>query len=434
MLARLLYLVIFCLGCSARLLAQTYEPGYLVRSTGDTLRGEIENAFWDQPPTFIRFRPAAGGTSQLFQPRQLRAVSFTNGRFFRYEVLLLDQSAETRLAYLPRGSYVTMEPDSVLADVLLTGPVELLRVVLPGAVHYEMRRAGQPPLRLSQRQYLRETDTGSWQVTDGNNYRSQLDMYFIDCPAAGQVAQRVAFTAGGLGAVAQAYARNCAPPTGPPARSWLAQARLRRRTALRGGVLAGGRYNHIGSASGLVEGSCTDCLPHPYGGFYAELLLPGRTTAIYGELSLSSFRSQDAYYVGYDPTTGNTQYQVSGFRAALGTARLGLRHFFPLPHDQQLLLGAGYEYNTVLVQSPASPIKDYGYAFFGNAFAVPTLLPGLELGWRRQRLTANLSGQLYYQHDDTGLGNVLFGSSWAARFGLSYRLGRNTDDAARPQP
>ncbi|MEJ7662613.1 MAG: hypothetical protein WKG07_25140 [Hymenobacter sp.] len=111
-----------------------------MRSTGDTLRGEIENDFWEQPPTFIRFRRTADSPSELLKPRQLRAVSFTGGRYFRYEVLLLDRAAETRLPDIQRGNFVDMQPDSVLAEVLLTGPVELLRVARPGAVHFEVRR------------------------------------------------------------------------------------------------------------------------------------------------------------------------------------------------------------------------------------------------------------------------------------------------------
>ena len=433
MLLRLLCLAALCLGGPARLLAQTYEPGYLVRSTGDTLRGEIENEFWEQPPTFIRFRPAADHPSELLRPRQLRAVSFTGGRYFRYEVLLLDHAAETRLQQLPRGNSVDMQPDSVLAEVLLTGPVELLRVARPGAVHFEVRRSGQPPLRLSERQYLGENERGGWSVKDGNNYRDQLAIYFIGCPAAEQAARAATYTSLGLGAVAKAYARNCAP-AGPPLRSWLARAAPRRRVAFQGGVLAGGRFNRIESASALLAGGeCTDCRPHPFGGLYAELLSPGRTSALYGELSLSPFRSQDAYYLGLDPASGVPQYVSASFRALLATARIGGRRFIPLAHDQQLVAGFSFEYNVVLAESPVPLTKTYRYNFptEANAYAAPVLLPGLLLGWRHQRFTVSLDGQLYHSGRDLdGLGSILVGSSWAARLGLSYRLGRHPDAGA----
>ncbi|MCC3152127.1 hypothetical protein [Hymenobacter sp. BT770] len=46
MLLRILIVVIVFSCYSFHALAQAYEPGLLVRSNGDTLRGEIENSFW----------------------------------------------------------------------------------------------------------------------------------------------------------------------------------------------------------------------------------------------------------------------------------------------------------------------------------------------------------------------------------------------------
>jgi hypothetical protein len=130
----LLFLLSWLLLPAGSALAQSFEPGLIVRANGDTLRGEVENAFWVAPPTFIRFRPTAASPTELLQPRQLRAVSFTGGRFFRYEALPLDRTAETRLNSLPYGNRPDVQVDSVLAEVLLTGSVELRRVVQPGRV------------------------------------------------------------------------------------------------------------------------------------------------------------------------------------------------------------------------------------------------------------------------------------------------------------
>lgn len=84
--------------------AQAYEPGLLVKSNGDTVRGQVENRFWTEPPAFIRFRVTPASAPQQFQPRQLRAVSFSSGRYFRFEVLPIDHAAETRPSYLPAGT------------------------------------------------------------------------------------------------------------------------------------------------------------------------------------------------------------------------------------------------------------------------------------------------------------------------------------------
>jgi hypothetical protein len=435
MLLRLFYLLSTLLFFTNQLRAQVYEPGFLVRSTGDTLRGEIENGFWDEPPTFIRYRSAANSASKIFSARQLRTISFTGGRYFRHEIISLDQVAETRLENLLHGSFIHMHADSVLAEVLLTGPIELLRVVRPGATHYEVRRPDRPPLSLSERKYLSQTQNGAWVVTDGNNYRNQLALYFIDCPAAGSAAQVAPFTAPGLVGVAQAYATSCTASQ-QPGRSWLAPAELRRRGAFQAGVLAGMRYNRIGSPSTmLTETSNAGHQLLPFGGLYAELLQPSRITAFYGELSVSSFRNQAMQSLGYT-SQGNDQYVIYDYRGMLGTARIGVRFYQPLAHDQQLIFGLGFEYNKVWgLTTSGLNTSAYGYSYgptSDNAyFPPPTLLPNLTLGWRQQRFTLSLDGQLYHANTEyDGFSELFFGSNWATRLGLSYRLGRNPDNVS----
>jgi hypothetical protein len=438
MLARLFYLVTTLLFFTSSLSAQVYEPGFLVRSTGDTLRGELENGFWVESPSFIRYRQAADKPSELFQARQLRAISFTNGRYFRHEALALDQAAETRLDRLVHGSYVHMSTDSVFAEVLLMGPVELLRVVRPGATHYEVRRADRPPLSLSERQYLSERLNGAWVVTDGNNYRNQLALYFVDCPAASKAAQVAPFTAAGLVAVAQAYATTCTPSQ-QPAHSWLAQAAPRRRGAVQGGVLAGMRYNRISSPSTMLAETNTGYQLLPFGGLYVELLQPSRVAAFYGELSVSSFRNQAVQILGYD-NQGNYQYTPYDYRGMLGTARMGVRFYAPLAHDRQLLLGFGFEYNRVWgLTTTGFNTSAGGYSYAPSSaneyYPTPTVLPNLTLGWRQQRFTISLDGQLYHASADSGyFSELFFGSNWSTRLGLSYRLGRHPDNVlTKPQ-
>ena len=432
---RLLYSLIIYLLLAVPALAQVYEPGLLVRSNGDTLRGEIENSFWVEPPTFIRYRRSADSPSELFRAYQLRAVSLTDGRYFRYESLLLDQVAETRLENLQHGSYVVMQADSVLAEVLLTGPVELLRVVRPGATQYVLRRPDRPSLSLSERKYLSQTATGSWAITDGNNYHNQLDLYFIDCPATRSESAKASFTAAGLVAVAQAYATACSPSQ-QPAHSWLAQAKPRRREAFQAGVLVGGRYHRLESFAYNLAGTRTDGGVHPFGGFYAELLQPSRVAGFYGELSLSGFRNRSQEYLGTD-TNGRDAYQTFDYRALLATARIGVRFFSPLAHDQQLVYTLGFEKNRVFgatITATSGPLASPTTKQFD--YAATTLLPNLGVGWRRQRLTLGLDVQIYASSDGgDGLSQLFFGTNLAARLGLAYRLGHTTDKRVpRPLP
>ncbi|MBD2722260.1 hypothetical protein [Hymenobacter armeniacus] len=432
MLRRLLPLFAAFFGFIFQGRAQAYEPGLLVRATGDTLRGEIENGFWLEPPAFIRFRAAAGAPSQLFQPRQLRAVVFAQGRYFRYELLPLNHAAETNLAKLPRGNYFDVKQDSLLAEVLVDGPAGLQRVVQPGAVHYYVSAPGQPVLELSDRKYLRMNQNGSWEVADGNNYRNLLALYFGPCPAAAQAAERAPFTAAGLAAVVQAYNATCSPAK-QAGRSWLATAKPRRRMSLQGGVLAGARYNRIENMTGFTDGACVDCRVRPFGGLYAELFQPSRTAAVYGELSLSPYSNQLLYYNGY--SSSGTQYFAVDYWALLGTARLGLRFYFPLPREKQFMLGMGYELNSIIrarVNSTGTALpNDLGTK---DLYAAPTILPNLTLGWRSGRTTISADGQSYRNNAGSfDLFSNLVGSNYALRLALAYRLGRN-HDAPAPRP
>ena len=429
MTLRLLFALPALLLASLLAHAQAFEPGLLVRSSGDTLRGEIENGFWIEPPAFIRFRPAPGSDAQMLQPRQLRAVHFAGGRYFRYAALPINHAAETQLDRLPRGYATDMRTDSLLAEVLLEGPTELLRVVRNGVTHYLIQRPGQPYLALSERQYLRETPLGNWAVADGNNYAAEMSLYFGDCPAAVAVAEHTPFTASGIAAVVLAYNQACASAL-PPGRSWLALARPRRRLAFQGGLLAGGRYNRIEPQAyyGLGENECSDCQVHPYAGLYAELLQPSRTFAVYGELSLSPFQSLGRTYT-FTPT--GKAVDEYGYRGLLGTARLGIRYFFPLRHEQQLLLGFGYELNNVLSIHQTSGANAYVLPAQNDFYAATTLLPNVALGWRAQRLTGSIDMQLYHDSQRDDFSGNFFGTNYAARVGVSYRLGRNPD-AARP--
>ncbi|UOQ51999.1 hypothetical protein [Hymenobacter cellulosivorans] len=424
----LTYILLHCLAAQA----QTFEPGLLVRSNGDTLRGEVENSFWTEPPTYIRFRATPQGPSELFRPRQLRTVSFTGGRYFRYEALPLDHAAETRLDRLPKGFYPDVRLDSVLAEVLLEGPVRLLRVVTISTTHYFLDRPGQPVLDLSERKYLSIDSQGKLVIVEGNNYRSQLGLLFGDCPAALTVVDSAPFTAEGLAAVAQAYSAECAPER-QPSRSWLSQSTLRRRVAFRGGLLGGVRYNRIESVYGRTDGSCSDCKPRPFGGLYAELFQPGRIAAVYGELSLSPFQSRGSQYTQFTPA--GLGYTPFTYRALLGTARLGIRFVFPLAHsEQQWLIGFGYELNKVFspevsASTPLLVAPDTRELKFGAT----TLLPNISLGWRAQRLTATLDGQLYASStgSDSYIIQAFVGNNYVARLGLAYRLGRNPDKTFR---
>lgn len=120
-------------------------------------------------------------------------------------------------------------------------------------------------------------------------------------------------------------------------------------------------------------------------------------------------------------------YDEFGYRGLLGTARLGVRYFFSLRHEQQFVLGFGYEMNNVLNIKETNGNNAYVLLARNAFYASPTLLPNLTLAWRVQRFTASVDGQLYRDSQLYGFSSIFFGSNYAVRIGMGYRMGRNPD-------
>lgn len=68
----------------------------------------------------------------------------------------------------------------------------------------------------------------------------------------------------------------------------------------------------------------------------------------------------------------------------------------------------------------------------GLDFASPVLLPNVGLGWCSSRMTVSLDGQLYTGHVYDSFLSSFYGTDFALRLGVGYRLGRNPDAAVKP--
>ncbi|MCC3157832.1 hypothetical protein LJ737_11335 [Hymenobacter sp. 15J16-1T3B] len=436
--------------------AQTFERGYLVLSRGDTLRGEVENAFWSDPPDKIRFRSDAG--LRIYSAGQLRAVGLGGGRLLRHELLPLDRTAETDANRLQVGLHLAQHPDSVLADVLVDGPASLLGVTLNNVKHFFVRRPGQEYLEMTERRYLVLRD-GARRIADGNNYRGQLLLYFGDCPAAVSVAEAAAFTAAALAEVVETFNRECSSARQPGRRV----ARERRPPVkLQVGPTLGLRYNTLRFRTtdepaverATLNGVDLDGHVHPQIGAYLDLVHPGRRLALHLAVQHAAYGRT----VALPSPDGSAQWQGKlSWRGRLTTPQLGLRWLRPLGQQYQLLLGTGAE--VPLRWRNREESLQYGddaaatrlidnnqrlstYAVVRPGFGT-TLRPYLEAGVHRGRLTFTLTGRCYgreslfdhmvvsryivsgqFTHHN---GYDYSGRTYSLGVALGYQLNRNSD-------
>ncbi|TGE22957.1 porin family protein [Hymenobacter metallicola] len=113
-----------------------FRPGYVVPTSGDTIRGLIDNRGTVTLARQIRFKASAEGSVTEYAPAQLRAAGFTPGQ--NYESLSVDGGQ----AFLA---------------VLAKGPVSLYRYSDPNdRQHYYVLSATRPLTELLQRDTVQE--------------------------------------------------------------------------------------------------------------------------------------------------------------------------------------------------------------------------------------------------------------------------------------
>ena len=442
----LIPLFFFCIQLAK---AQSFEPGYVVLAQGDTLRGEVENAFWSDPPDKVRFRPTVSAPPTTYTSQQLSSVALQSGRLLRREALPLDRSAQVQLSRLTHGLQHQQRLDSVLADVLVIGPATLLEVKLDDVKHFLVRRETQPYIELAERLYL----SGENKIVDGNNYHNQLLLYFNDCPAAVAVSAKTPFTTAGIISVVQEYNRQCSN-TKQAGQEWESSEKARSKVALQVGPILGVRYNSlrlhrqnpIGVETATLDGVNLYGKLRGQVGFYADAVLPGRRIALHTALLYSRYGNTTKIA---GPGGVGTEGTVDS-RGSVATLYIGLRRLYVLEH-YQLVAGAGLEVPYYWENAYTIRYNLYGnrpsFTSFYAGFA-QSWVPYVEGGIKRNRMTISLLARRYGKEiiqDDLVVRAVTLsadgtssyterynytGRTWSVALALAYQLNTNTDKRA----
>ncbi|UOQ67569.1 hypothetical protein [Hymenobacter volaticus] len=438
---RKILLLLFCI-YSHFASGQVFEAGYVVLSQGDTLRGEVENAFWEDTPTSIRFRSA---TKELttYSGRQLRTAYLASGRLLRKELLPIDRSAQTDITRLTASVRGQQQMDSVLADVIVIGPSSLLSLTLQNVKHFFVRREARPYLEMAERRYLITDAQGTKRAADGNDYKNQLRVYYGDCPAAMAAVDKGPFTAEGLRAVVQTYNQQCSA-IGKAGLEIRREETKQAKVIVRLGLVAGVRYNSLRSHNfgytaqtrAVLDKYNLDGQLNLQGGGYLDLVNAGRRLALHAALLISRFGNSGIIDL---PTLDSNESATFQRHGTLLSLQYGVRGFPAVGQQLQVVLGGGFEVNQILTSTSEFEYigvrKDFLYGFKSN------LLPYLEAGLSRDRLALVFTGRLYekenYSHYASKANPRLMTyevTPWSLSASLSYRLNANPDlrDNAKP--
>lgn len=274
-----------------------FEPGYIVRPAGDTVRGEVDYRDARASAKLCRFRATPQAATTTFQPTDLLAYGLHN------------EHKLYRALALPAAS--GLAPARFL-EVLASGPANLyLLRDEDGLDHYYVATAAFPLTELVHRKVLQER-----MMQEQNIFRTTLSQALVGCPVAQAQLPSLAFTTAALTRVVAAY-NQCKSPLVQPAPAVPSVARVRQRPHM--GILVGGQRTtmHVQYAQSYTSDVKLDFGPltGPIAGVSFNLPL----TALSRKLSLEAelFYEGEHYdqlknitYVGGVFYTARSQYSL----------------------------------------------------------------------------------------------------------------------------
>ncbi len=160
------------------LIAQGYQPGFIVEASGDTVKGFIEYKQWDRTPLKIFFKKSLELSAMEYEPIQLRSFSVANEN---YEGAIVDVDVSPHvLGKLSNTASPEFQTDTVYLQVLVQGSKSLLHLKDRFGKNHFYIKEDQKYMPLVYKQYMVVLRTGE-AIAENEGYKKSLVAYFIDC-------------------------------------------------------------------------------------------------------------------------------------------------------------------------------------------------------------------------------------------------------------
>ncbi len=177
-MSKLLLVLILAL-FSCKTFAQSYQPGFIIKTNSDTVKGFIEYKRWDRSPLEISFKNSPEGSVVVYDPLEIKSFSVAN-ETYESAIVEVDVSPHKigELSYISTPDFVK---DTVFMLVLVRGEKSLLYLKDRNAKnHFYIINEEQQYQPLIYKQYLVGGGAGK-AIAQNQNYRGVLVNYLKDC-------------------------------------------------------------------------------------------------------------------------------------------------------------------------------------------------------------------------------------------------------------
>lgn len=155
------------------------QPGTIVTSTYDTVKGFIDYRNWEKNPVKVDFYRTLNDDASAYSPKDIR--SFTaSGETYISAIVTIDQSPY-RTEDLKEGMIFNYVTDTVFLLDLISGEKNLYYLMdINGKSHFFITNNSDVELLLFKR-FFKRADDGNLTVAQNKKFVGQLNIYLQDC-------------------------------------------------------------------------------------------------------------------------------------------------------------------------------------------------------------------------------------------------------------
>lgn len=356
-----------------------FVPGYVIRTTGDTIQGTIDDQNWDINPTHITFKGNDGKIESLSR-RDIREFCI-KGRvmeIYRTRILDLDKGPY-ELKDLQSYPTPLISRDTVFATLYETGTVALyfLRDET-SRYHFLIEKNDTGILDLGIQRFLRST-----KMVSNDLYKNQLNRLMSDCPGVITKLSDLEFNEKDLRGIVNYY-NGCVKPA-RPAEAKPIYSQKKEKAGVTFGLMAGVgfRKDKLRQSLGYhpLAGLSLGPSPNVDAGLWLSIILPRtkRALEICTEIEWNYFDQRKKFVY-----TGSSDVNTVEIAAHIVRADALLRYSLPVKKVTPTLslggsLGSAVAYtNTLNATQEAIPFVQFQWAFIAGA-GISIKNAGLEL-------------------------------------------------------
>ena len=178
---------------------KNYLSGYIIRLSGDTLRGFIDYRNWGRNPDKISFKVKADDQSCYYRPTDINGFGVLD-EFYESAIVETEESPENILNITDETYYesgLKLKADTAFLQTIIHGSKSLYSYTNKAGKYQFYIRQGSTYNLLIYKKYLVRTSTNCG-IAENKEYINQLSAYLQDCPTIQPKLENTSYSLSGM--------------------------------------------------------------------------------------------------------------------------------------------------------------------------------------------------------------------------------------------